>query len=1508
MAQGGHSWPSGHYDPNIVNHADDVAAYDTSNFDFQHFAPTQSNNAYGGYLPGLSISAFGQDNSHGYPTGNFAENDHSNAEMGQERSVGFMPNSFSGHEHPISEYTTTGHSQEYPNVPGSIGESWHNQASHHQTNFGQPQMPYDHQSAQQQYHQQQFQAPSHVPIATPPPGQRTGAHFGVENGSKPSFQQVHLNSQPSQIGEPQYAFQGHQGQFMAAQFAQSQPQSPVGLQNQNPTRGQSFRMPGPVTTPTGSPYPGPQPPAPQVKRTKPTTSVATARTDSPAAMSNALSSAPPPVAPHHANSQPPITHAGAVQPSLAHYASQPSGNSGDATATAWGSTDINDGMKQVNGCKNLFFSDIPLNDNIPEVRRTAEKPWLAGWNASTKPLLPKLGRPLPAEIVRDYVGRTQLLQDPNLGAKDRQTTMEEVKKLEQQFVVVTGKAVQELAKEANSKKLSTVRKTKASNNSDSDSDDPTKETDRKARQIKMAERPSDPVRAVEQEIVKILWHDPDEAHNSKKTAIAIDAFGNQVDKLWREVKRVREEAKVAKDKTALQQEFQVKANCMHAAIQTALDYGDAWTVRYLGDNTKMLTQLINALKYSYKLGDFDGVLPKSILHLMSQFTTVRSSLLNDTFKLKKTREKYEDDIDKECRDYFDRIFSNAEEADRKARDEAAKKAKESGGADEPKGVSSISKRPPSIMARDLQSASKMKNKAQPTGSSSSEIRHTSNDDSNTASPLKRARENDVDSRVSKKPMVESSAKRPRDEDGESRATKKMALDSSSTQSTAKTTSAMPSSTTATIAQPRVRPPGSILPGRARPTPKPTPKKPEAQQSSISSTISGLLAEIAKPTPVAKAREEPARAPETPEEKAKRLRKEARRGRTVTWKPDHELTEVRIFQHDSAEDEGRASNMIRDARDNRSEGQMLKRGIQNEEEEDGDADGQGDATKEVSIHPWVEPSAIDMSVIDRQQRDKSFVTRGGARTFHTDQQTFMGEYERTELMAVYTSGSDIPETPKSPTRKTTDSKSASPKIGYLPSDQPKLQEFHRRALESRQFGRDASLQLVTQRLRTPDTTAPSELDKVLGLLRNASGVNQAQPSASSYSLSANMSHSNSPSASYPSQSPQSCEARDAEVYRLLTLDVVKNWKDPNPYDPAHPKTTRRSDYADPKVQADADAFENICEAFKGKHFPANEPPEYMRENPTQVKEWQDGYDKDMAANASKEATQRAQKLHEQNPNRSATIGQLPVALSTTQSLQDPNAAATAAAAAWYAQFAQAQSQAQAPAPSSASISAPAQAQQSDYSQYALILQQVQALQAAQANQGTQAYQGYQGYPGYQGYLAQPSQTTQAPAAPQDSNPQLQAVLAALSGQSTQQQAPAIQPSLQDNDPTNAYWRSWQQSTQNYGQSQFQPPSSQSQQHRDRDRERGNRSSTFGSGADASLDYGPSEYESRDKGSRGRKDKEKSNFHGRGGKEHNKGINRALIGTKACSFWAEGKCAKGDQCTFRHDPDDLKKAKR
>ncbi|ESU17048.1 hypothetical protein FGSG_13745 [Fusarium graminearum PH-1] len=93
-------------------------------------------------------------------------------------------------------------------------------------------------------------------------------------------------------------------------------------------------------------------------------------------------------------------------------------------------------------------------------------------------------------------------------------------------------------------------------------------------------------------------------------------------------------------------------------------------------------------------------------------------------------------------------------------------------------------------------------------------------------------------------------------------------------------------------------------------------------SSALSGIASLLDSINAPKPESPVQPKETDGPETsetPEEKAKRLRKEARRKLRVTWKPESELVQVKIFQKEDAEDEGREQNMIRDAADDRSEG-------------------------------------------------------------------------------------------------------------------------------------------------------------------------------------------------------------------------------------------------------------------------------------------------------------------------------------------------------------------------------------------------------------------------------------------------------------------------------------------------------------------------------------------------------------------------------------------------------------
>lgn len=84
-----------------------------------------------------------------------------------------------------------------------------------------------------------------------------------------------------------------------------------------------------------------------------------------------------------------------------------------------------------------------------------------------------------------------------------------------------------------------------------------------------------------------------------------------------------------------------------------------------------------------------------------------------------------------------------------------------------------------------------------------------------------------------------------------------------------------------------------------------------------------MANLNKQKETVPSKSEEVRPPETPEEKAKRLRKEERRKLRVSFKPDDSLVQIRTFVHDPEEEIGHDDSMMRDAGDSRGEGQMLK---------------------------------------------------------------------------------------------------------------------------------------------------------------------------------------------------------------------------------------------------------------------------------------------------------------------------------------------------------------------------------------------------------------------------------------------------------------------------------------------------------------------------------------------------------------------------------------------------------
>ncbi|KAI4244441.1 MAG: hypothetical protein LQ352_006797 [Teloschistes flavicans] len=169
-----------------------------------------------------------------------------------------------------------------------------------------------------------------------------------------------------------------------------------------------------------------------------------------------------------------------------------------------------------------------------------------------------------------------------------------------------------------------------------------------------------------------------------------------------------------------------------------------------------------------------------------------------------------------------------------------------------------------------------------------------------------------------------------------------------------------------------------------------------------------------------------RAPETPEERTKRLRKEDRRKLRVSFKPDDTLVSVRIFEHDPDEEMGHDDSMVRDANDIKGEGQMLK---MHRERDMMDEDDDVEAIEEV-LRPWTAPTCmfwliisiirvcsrilvIDWSPFPAAQIESNYVRRGGKIPPESGQKVIQEQRELDSLMVIYTSMSDIPPSPREP---------------------------------------------------------------------------------------------------------------------------------------------------------------------------------------------------------------------------------------------------------------------------------------------------------------------------------------------------------------------------------------------------------------------------------------------------------------------------------------------------------------
>lgn len=174
--------------------------------------------------------------------------------------------------------------------------------------------------------------------------------------------------------------------------------------------------------------------------------------------------------------------------------------------------------------------------------------------------------------------------------------------------------------------------------------------------------------------------------------------------------------------------------------------------------------------------------------------------------------------------------------------------------------------------------------------------------------------------------------------------------------------------------------------------------PKASAPAPSSSFLGFIADMDKPkdAPKVKLEEVPN---ETPEARARRLRKESRKRLRVTWKSDQDLVETRIFEHDPDEETGHEDSMMRDVGDTAKEGEMLKR-------HHTDVDDMDDDDDDIDFYT---PHETDFSGM---KDDGNFVKTGGNISPESASKEAQDKYESGRMMALYASG-ERPNTPKEP---------------------------------------------------------------------------------------------------------------------------------------------------------------------------------------------------------------------------------------------------------------------------------------------------------------------------------------------------------------------------------------------------------------------------------------------------------------------------------------------------------------
>ena len=390
-----------------------------------------------------------------------------------------------------------------------------------------------------------------------------------------------------------------------------------------------------------------------------------------------------------------------------------------------------------------------------------------------------------------------------------------------------------------------------------------------------------------------------------------------------------------------------------------------------------------------KADDYNSVLPRAILETMTIFTTLTDEKLEKTH-LVKVLPRFAKKGDAKTQFYAKRIITNAGNATKdKTSDTSAKKS----ATKETSAASPVSKRAePEPVAGVKRPAS-----AAADGGSQKKV----------ATGMNRA--NAVSDYAKQNGVVKKSVP-----------TSEGAKPTLSTTAKPKQVIAKPSGLFSSL-QSAAKKPGTsnaskaVQPSTATAAAKPAEKSntPAAQASAPKSTFSfaETMANLSKPREERPAPKQDKETPlETPAEKAKRLKKEARRHLHVSFKEGPELVQIHVFHHDPEEELGHDASQMRDVADVGGEGRMFKQQHQMMDIDDEEES----AEEEEKLLDFAQPREIDFSDVDKEERKRNYAPFGGGTVeVESAERAVREHYEANNLIVFYTNADDIPPNPREP---------------------------------------------------------------------------------------------------------------------------------------------------------------------------------------------------------------------------------------------------------------------------------------------------------------------------------------------------------------------------------------------------------------------------------------------------------------------------------------------------------------